>query len=209
MTSPQDHEADLLDEANDFDAGPGLIGGALRHIALLAAWIATCGSLFLSEVLGWVPCLLCWYQRFLMYPLSIILLVSILRRSRRVHLYVLPLSISGACVSLYHYLLIKTDWLPPPPCTVGVRCDEDYIDKFGFINTPFMALIAFLIITASMIIWAMVRPDEDDQSSSGASAGGELAVPAAQRSALSTDALAAIMIAVGVVLSFVLASTFV
>ena len=33
----------------------------------------------------------------------------------------LPLSIAGMGVSLYHYLLIKTDWFPPPPwpCTFG------------------------------------------------------------------------------------------
>ncbi|MBV9790393.1 MAG: disulfide bond formation protein B, partial [Chloroflexi bacterium] len=45
------------------------LGLIARHIALLTAWIATWGSLFFSEVLGWVPCVLCWYQRILMYPL--------------------------------------------------------------------------------------------------------------------------------------------
>src|SRR5262245_21617994 len=72
-----------------------LLSVSSRHIALLAAWIATCGSLFFSEVLGWRPCELCWYQRILMYPLAILLAIGIFRRDRGLHLYVLPFSIAG------------------------------------------------------------------------------------------------------------------
>ncbi|GIW01054.1 disulfide bond formation protein B [Roseiflexus sp.] len=121
-----------------------------RHLALLQAIVATCGSLFMSEALGWPPCVLCWYQRILMYPLVALILIGILRRDRGLHLYVLPLSLSGACISLYHYLLVKTDWLPPPPCVDGIPCTVDYLDILGFINVPFMALTAFLIISFLM-----------------------------------------------------------
>lgn len=61
-----------------------------RHIALLAAMLATVGSLFFSEVLGWIPCELCWYQRILMYPLTVLLFIGIWRDDRKVYLYVLP-----------------------------------------------------------------------------------------------------------------------
>lgn len=41
-------------------------------IALFAAWVVACvatlGSLYLSEILGYEPCKLCWFQRILMYP---------------------------------------------------------------------------------------------------------------------------------------------
>src|SRR5690349_10394961 len=93
-----------------------LVEQAGPYIALLAAWIAMCGSLFFSQVFGWPPCDLCWYQRILMYPLALVLGVGILRGDRGVYLYVLPLSVLGACVSLYHYLLIKTDLFPPLIC---------------------------------------------------------------------------------------------
>jgi disulfide bond formation protein DsbB len=128
------------------------LGRLSRYVALLAAWLATGGSLFFSEVLGWIPCTLCWYQRILMYPLSIVLAVGILRRDDGLHYYVLPCSLTGAVVSLYHYLLIKTDWFPPPPCRTGVPCTVDYLDIFGFINIPFMALAAFLIISLMMLV---------------------------------------------------------
>ncbi len=123
-----------------------------RYVALLAACLATAGSLFFSEVFGWIPCTLCWYQRIAMYPLSVLLVVGILRRDAGLPLLVLPLSVSGASISLYHYLLIKTDWFPPPPCRAGVPCTVDYIDLFGFINIPFLALTAFLIITLMLVI---------------------------------------------------------
>ena len=40
------------------------------YVALLVAWVAMCGSLYMSEVLAWIPCTWCWYQRILMYPLG-------------------------------------------------------------------------------------------------------------------------------------------
>lgn len=129
-----------------------MLARSCRHIALLAATIATCGSLFFSEVLQWQPCELCWYQRILMYPLVAILLVGILRGDRGVHLYALPLALTGAAVSLYHYLVVMLI-IPPPACSGGVPCAFDYINYPGalsFIKIPFLALVAFIIIGVMM-----------------------------------------------------------
>lgn len=123
-----------------------------KHIALLAAMIATCGSLFFSEVLQWQPCELCWYQRILMYPLTVILLVGILRADRGVHLYALPLALTGIAVSLYHYLVVMLI-LPPPACSGAVPCAIDYINFQGalsFVKIPFLALVAFIIISVML-----------------------------------------------------------
>ncbi|HZC29968.1 MAG TPA: disulfide bond formation protein B, partial [Gaiellaceae bacterium] len=44
--------------------------------AFVVAALATGGSLFLSEIAGFIPCELCWYQRICMYPLSILTLFA-------------------------------------------------------------------------------------------------------------------------------------
>ncbi len=116
------------------------------HLALLAACLATGGSLFMSEVWGWIPCTMCWYQRICMYPLVIVLLVGVLRGDRGVHLTALPLAGIGSLFAIYHYLLIRTDWLPAPRCMTTMPCNIDYINLLGFINIPLLALMAFLII---------------------------------------------------------------
>ncbi|MGQ9549054.1 MAG: disulfide bond formation protein B [Roseiflexus sp.] len=172
MNPPKTQSAITIDETqamqeNDTeDRMVAFFGRYGRHLALLQATVATCGSLFMSEALGWPPCVLCWYQRILMYPLVALILVGILRRDQGLHLYVLPLSLSGACVSLYHYLLVKTDWLPPPPCIDGIPCTVDYLDILGFINVPFMALTAFLIISFLMGATAVSRQADTDESPS-------------------------------------------
>ncbi|MDN5273259.1 disulfide bond formation protein B [Chloroflexus sp. MS-CIW-1] len=130
-----------------------------RHVALLAAMLATGGSLFFSEVLGWIPCELCWYQRILMYPLTVLLFVGIWRDDRKVYLYVLPLSLMGIAVSLYHYLMVMLI-IPPAPCAGAVPCAFDYINIPGalsFIKIPFLALIAFVIISVMMANLALAE----------------------------------------------------
>ena len=128
-------------------------------IALLAAWIATLGSLYFSEVAGFVPCKLCWVQRIFMYPLAEILLVAVLRRDDNVPYYVLPLSLIGMSVSTYHYLLQKTDlFTEGAVCSGGVPCNIDYINWLGFITIPFLALTAFVIITIAMVFFLANRP---------------------------------------------------
>src|SRR3989344_142120 len=78
------------------------------YIAFIQAWVATLGSLYFSEIKHLEPCVLCWYQRILMFPIAIILAVAIIRKDKNVAYYVLPLSILGALVAFYQYLLQMT-----------------------------------------------------------------------------------------------------
>lgn len=119
---------------------------------LFMAWavavVATLGSLYFSEVMEYIPCKLCWIQRVFMYPLAIILGIAAVKKDYRVTGYVLPLSITGGLVSLYHYLYEKTDWFKAASNFCGENpCDIEYINWFGFITIPFLALVAFILIT--------------------------------------------------------------
>ena len=44
-----------------------------RFLAWLITKLATAGALFLDEVMGMTPCLLCWYRRIALFPLVVIL----------------------------------------------------------------------------------------------------------------------------------------
>ena len=77
----------------------------LIYFAFLQSIVATLGSLYFSEVMKLVPCTLCWYQRICMYPLVAILGVSIWEKKKDIYKYVLPLSIVGLFITLYHNLL--------------------------------------------------------------------------------------------------------
>ena len=132
------------------------MGAFYRTFGLYAAWIvavvATAGSLYFSEVRLFVPCSLCWYQRIMMYPLVIILGVASYRGDTGIVRYALPLSILGGTVSLFHYLEQKVPGFNAPSlCRTGIPCTQDYINWLGFITIPFLALIAFTLITILLI----------------------------------------------------------
>ena len=60
------------------------------YFAWMAALIATLGSLYFSEVKGFIPCDLCWYQRIFMYPLAVILGIAVYRGDKSAAWYALP-----------------------------------------------------------------------------------------------------------------------
>ncbi len=124
-------------------------------LAWLASIVAMVGSLFFSERMGFVPCTYCWYQRIVMYPLVLFLGIAFYRNDRDIYKYVLPLSVIGMLLSSYHYALQKIPSLHEfSTCTSGVPCSGQYINWFGFITIPFLALIAFTFITAMMLtLW--------------------------------------------------------
>jgi len=141
-------------------------GSWALYIALLAAWTAMLGSLYFSEVRGYVPCALCWYQRILMYPLTGLIAFGILRRDRHLPFLVLPFSLLGQGVSTYHYLIQKTTIFGgPTACAAGVPCTTVWINWLGFITIPFLAMIAFLIITIAVLTaYYSDQPSEENRT---------------------------------------------
>ncbi|WP_423409550.1 disulfide oxidoreductase [Heyndrickxia sp. MSNUG] len=137
-----------------------------RETFLFAAWatsiLAIFGSLYFSEIRQYEPCLLCWYQRILMYPFALILGIAVVKKDYRITLYTMAMSAVGAMISIYHYSLQKVPFMADNAVTCGrVPCTGQYINWFGFITIPFLALSAFIIIfTLSMIIWKKTKEAE-------------------------------------------------
>lgn len=131
--------------------------GNSKQLFLYTAWLvsvtATLGSLYFSEISGFIPCELCWYQRILMYPLTLMLGIATFQNDRSVKKYVLPMAIIGWSISLFHYLEQKVPgFAKVKPCANGVPCSTEYINWFGFITIPFLALVAFTLIIILMLL---------------------------------------------------------
>ncbi|MEK4083587.1 disulfide oxidoreductase [Psychrobacillus sp. FSL K6-1415] len=121
------------------------------YFAWLVSVVATLGSLYFSEIKGFIPCDLCWFQRIFMYPLVVILGIGTFQSDISVKKFVLPLSIVGGLISLFHYLEQKVPGFGGiRPCVSGVPCSAEYINWFGFVTIPFLALTAFTLISISM-----------------------------------------------------------
>lgn len=119
------------------------------YIAWLQAVAAMAGSLFFSEILHYPPCVLCWYQRIAMYPLVLIIAIGIAKKDKNVGLYILPLSLIGLGISIFHNLLYY-NIIPEAaaPCLQGVSCTTKFIEYFGFITIPFLSMISFVVVSA-------------------------------------------------------------
>lgn len=124
----------------------------IRSFALIAAFltalIAMVGSLFYSEIAGYTPCVLCWYQRIALYPQVLLLGLAAFRRDRHIADYCLGLSVIGGLIAGFNY----REQISPAPLascsTVGfsVSCSERFVTSFGYITIPLMAATAFAMI---------------------------------------------------------------
>ena len=125
------------------------------ELATMIAVGATFGSLYFSEIRNFVPCEYCWYQRIVMYPLALILLIATIRRDKNIIPYALSLSLSGLALSAYHYQL---QLFPEQSssCGLDASCTYRWIEVFGFVTIPLLALTSFAFI--SMILLVTPRP---------------------------------------------------
>jgi len=140
-----------LDQINSYEKLKNILSSKYRELSLLIAFVATSGSLYLSNFLGWAPCRLCWFQRIFMYPLVIIILVAIVFDDKNIKDYVMPLSITGLAIALYHYAIQRVSQFQSAGCSItSVSCNTEYTFHFGYITIPMMAATAFLAIIILM-----------------------------------------------------------
>ena len=124
---------------------------------LFAAWIvalfATLGALFIGEVMGQRPCLLCWFQRAFMFPLAVILAVAAYVADAGVWRYALPVAVIGWLLALYHGLLYG-GVIPEAiePCGAGPSCSGSDMTIVGAVPIPLLSLAAFTAIAALLTL---------------------------------------------------------
>lgn len=138
-------------------ARPELDHGGLG-LAWLVAAVSMSGSLWFSEVAGFLPCRLCWIQRACMYPLVAILAVAVLGRrlgwptvALRARQLAVGLAAVGAAVATYHVLLERFPTLETGACDPTLPCTLVWFERLGFITLPYMALSGFVLILTLLV----------------------------------------------------------
>lgn len=129
-----------------------------KYILELLFWgvmSAVVGSLIYSNIIGFPPCDLCWYQRIFMYPQAIILLVAMRRRDKSVIDYLVPLSVIGAVIAFYQSLV---QWgfsvgSIISCASVGSECAKVYVREFSYITIPFMSFSVFVYIIVLKFVY--------------------------------------------------------
>lgn len=124
----------------------------------MAAWavalVSTLGALFIGEVMGMTPCVLCWYQRIFMFPLAIILGIACFADDRRGAVYGLALALGGLAMAGYHTLLvaglIPKAWVP---CSAGVSCADQKLEILNGVQIPWLSLAAFMALAFLLIVY--------------------------------------------------------
>ncbi len=125
---------------------------------LLMAWLvalaATAGALFLGEVMGMTPCVLCWYQRIFMFPLALLLGLACYRNERVGAIYALPLALGGLVMALYHSALVA-GWVPRAwvPCGAGASCTEQDLNILGGLPLPWLSAGAFAALCLLLFVY--------------------------------------------------------
>ena len=117
-----------------------------QKLMALVAVTATCSSLYYSEVVGFIPCEFCWYQRIMMYSLAVLFVVAIVSRSRLEPRFLLPLALIGLGLAIYH---VQLQLFPDQGGVCSgevVLCTDRDVEEFGFVSIPLMAGAGFLAI---------------------------------------------------------------
>lgn len=118
--------------------------------AFLIALAATLGALFIGEVLGKMPCTLCWYQRIAMFPLVVVLGVAVWSDDCLVKPAVAILAGAGAALATWHSGLYA-GIIPQAiaPCTQGgPSCTDPTAQAILGLPLPYLSLASFAAILA-------------------------------------------------------------
>jgi hypothetical protein len=115
------------------------------------ALFGSLGTLYYSEILLLEPCVLCWWQRIMLYPQVVIFGLVLFRRETLPRLSLIVFSALGAGIALYHHLLqMFPNALPCP--SVGVSCAQRFVFEYGHVTFPWMAFMLFLALCLLVVM---------------------------------------------------------
>lgn len=128
-----------------------------KHYLNLVFIISLMSALFsfvYSEIVGFLPCHLCWYQRIFMFPGIFISAAAIWSKDRKIVKYLLPMFSVGFIVSVYQNFFYYFSESSNIPCDAsGVSCYQRLVSEFGgYISIPMLALSGFLALLTLVLV---------------------------------------------------------
>ncbi len=111
-------------------------------------------TLIYSEIFGFIPCGLCWFERVFLYPIVLLSGIALWKKDSGIADYILGLSTVGALIALYHHYIQMggSAFIACPAVGAGADCAKRIIFEFGYITFPLMAFSLFAFIGVMMLI---------------------------------------------------------
>ncbi len=141
------HRFVVLQSIRDFAGAYGLATGFVFSLSGSAL------TLVYSEIFGFPPCPLCWWQRVCLYPQVVLFAIALKTRDTSVALYSIALSTIGLGIAAYHHLLqVLPSGSLPCPAEGVVSCGQRFVFEFGFVTFPLMSAALFAFLIAVMLV---------------------------------------------------------
>ncbi|MCX6751608.1 MAG: disulfide bond formation protein B [Candidatus Nomurabacteria bacterium] len=123
-------------------------------VGFLVALFSSLFSLVYSEIIGFLPCQLCWYQRIFLFPQVFIFGMALWEKNKKIIKYAMPLLSVGFIISVYQNFIYYFGESSSLPCDAsGVSCYKQLVSEFGgYISIPMLALTAFLAIGTLLLV---------------------------------------------------------
>jgi disulfide bond formation protein DsbB len=127
-----------------------------KHFLVLGFFmgIGAWSILIYSEIIKFIPCYLCWWQRVFMFPMAFLFGVALWNKDRKVIKYALPLLFAGLFVAAYHTFFYYFGEVSNLPCDAsGVSCYQHLVSEFGgYISIPTLSLTSFVFLLTLVAI---------------------------------------------------------
>ena len=132
----------------------GFIDKHYLKLGFILSLSAALFTLVYSEIVGFLPCYLCWYQRIFLFPLPFIFGAAIWHKDRKIVKYTLPLLSVGFLISVYQNFFYYFGEGASLPCDAsGVSCYQELVSEFGgYISIPMLALTTFAALIAVVLV---------------------------------------------------------
>lgn len=123
------------------------------HLGFLLSLTGVFFTLYYSEILGFEPCFLCWWQRVFLYPQVVFFGLAIWKEELRqsAAFYAIWLSVIGVFFAAYHHAMQMFPAGHLPCSANGPSCAKITFIEFGYVTYPMMALALFALLIVVML----------------------------------------------------------